>query len=66
MDTSWSVPHHILAFVEQVGSDRAMFSSDEPLNIGPEVVKLRDLPISEEDRENIACRTAIKLFRLNV
>ncbi|MDL2236388.1 amidohydrolase family protein [Christensenellaceae bacterium OttesenSCG-928-K19] len=61
-DISWSVPHHIVGFVEEVGSGRVMFASDEYLNVGPELTNLNDMPISEEDRENISWRTAAKVF----
>jgi len=58
-------PENVLFLVRRLGADRVMFAADYPYQVMKDEVALMDAaPIGDEEREQIYCRTAERVFRL--
>jgi predicted TIM-barrel fold metal-dependent hydrolase len=66
LETSWTVPHHILTYIEKIGAQRVMYASDEYLNVPAELAKYYNLPITKEQLEQCLGKTAISAFGLTL
>ncbi|MDR1932319.1 MAG: amidohydrolase family protein [Spirochaetales bacterium] len=64
METSWTMPQHIIHAVKTFGAERVLFAADEITNVATEIGKYNSLPISDSDREQCLWRTANTVFRL--
>jgi predicted TIM-barrel fold metal-dependent hydrolase len=64
IDSSMISAGAITGFVRRFGADRVMFASDNEKILTQEVGKWRSLPISEEEFEQCAWRTATQLYKL--
>ncbi|WP_010273149.1 amidohydrolase family protein [Paenibacillus senegalensis] len=63
IDTAYSMVSSIEQIIHLVGCERVVFSSDTPyLSLENEVAKLKDLDISEEEREAIASGNILRLL----
>lgn len=64
LETSGHWPSFIVEKAAQVGSGRIMFGSDLPKHsIGLEIEKINRYIVAEEDRNNIFCHTAKRVFK---
>ncbi len=64
-DSAWTSPGATMKLVEAFGASRMMMSTDLPSNNSTEMAKWRDLPVSEEDRDESLQRLPVRLFRLD-
>ncbi len=64
LETSWTIPNHIVNFIEKIGAERVMFASDLGLNIAAELAKYRALPITSKQLDICLSKTAESVFKL--
>lgn len=62
LELSSLMPHHILEVLLRVPSSRLMAGSDLPENLNIEMSKILQLDIPNEDKKNILCGTACRVF----
>ena len=66
LEPSWLMILSLLGDIKAIGAERIMFSTDLALNAPVEIAKYNALPITEEEREWLFCKTAKSVFKLNV
>jgi predicted TIM-barrel fold metal-dependent hydrolase len=64
LEASWTYSYDIKQMVDQIGSDRIMFGSDIPDNIGVELYKFKNAGLKQKQLEDCLCNTAKKLFNI--
>jgi predicted TIM-barrel fold metal-dependent hydrolase len=64
LETSWAMGPDIAWAVKTLGADRVMVGSDHPTNLAVELTKVRELDLSEEERDMVLGGTAAKVFGL--
>ncbi|MEP7362813.1 MAG: amidohydrolase family protein [Acidobacteriota bacterium] len=62
LELSSLMPHQVLEVLQRVSSTRLMAGSDLPENLNIEMSKILQLEISDEDKRNILCGTACRIF----
>jgi predicted TIM-barrel fold metal-dependent hydrolase len=64
LETSWAMGPDIAWAVKTLGADRVMVGSDHPTNLAVELTKVRELDLSEQERDMVLGGTAAKVFGL--
>lgn len=62
LELSSLMPHQVLEVVQRVPTTRLMAGSDLPENLNIEMSKIIQLAIGDEDKRNILCGTACRIF----
>ncbi|MEX2031959.1 MAG: amidohydrolase family protein [Dehalococcoidia bacterium] len=66
LETSWAMGPDIAWAVQTLGADRVMIGTDHPMNVAVEIAKIRELPLTDEDKALVLGGTAERVFRLAV
>ncbi len=66
LEPSWINVLNLKSIIEQVGVDKVMFSTDDPLNAPVELTKYRTIIKDQEELEKVFSKTAIKVFNLKI
>ena len=64
-DLTWTMGVQIKQWVADFGAHRFMFGTDQPINCGPELTKIRESGLTEDAQEWILAKTAQKVFNLS-
>jgi len=64
LETSWTSPGKVLAFIKTFGPKRVVMASDLPSNLCIQKAIFDWLPISEEEKYTILCSYPVELFKL--
>ncbi|MBY0505565.1 MAG: amidohydrolase family protein [Bryobacteraceae bacterium] len=64
LELSSLMPHQVLEVLHRIPSKRLMAGTDLPENLRMELLKLLELPVSDEDKRNILFGTAKEVFGL--
>jgi predicted TIM-barrel fold metal-dependent hydrolase len=62
LELSTLMPHHVLEVLRYVSSNRLMIGSDLPENLSTELDKIIELGITEDQKREILCDTARRIF----
>jgi predicted TIM-barrel fold metal-dependent hydrolase len=66
LETSWTIPHHIINYINTIGASRVMYASDEYQNVATELAKYSSLPITKAQLAQCLGKTAAAVFRIKV
>jgi predicted TIM-barrel fold metal-dependent hydrolase len=64
LETSWTIPDHIVNFIKKIGAERVMFASDIGLNVAAELAKYHALPITSKQLDICLSKTAASVYKL--
>ena len=64
LETSWCGLEDTEAMVRQLGSSHIMMGSDSIKNLPYEVYKYKLMELTEQEMEDVFCKTASKVFKL--
>jgi hypothetical protein len=64
LETSWAMGPDIEWAVRTLGANRVMMGTDHPTNVAVEITKVRELGISDDEKEMVLGGTAAEVFRL--
>ncbi len=63
-DLSWTMGQQTEAWVKKFGAHRFMFASDHAVNCGPELKKIEDSGLNQEEKNWILYASAMKVYNL--